>query len=103
MGVSDDEWWEHGLCQWNDPSIWDGHARGAQPKDKWALARHLCGKCPVQPQCLEWVLSMPREQGSDQAFAAGHTPKELDALRKRRGVRELPPNTRLNDPIRWNR
>lgn len=77
-------WWERGECRTADPRIFDGKA------SPWSDAKRLCRRCPVQAECLEYVLSLPLDshvQGTERSYAAGFTPKELDMIRRKRGLR----------------
>lgn len=84
MGFSDDDWWERGLCRDMDPDTFERPAkRHHRGNAKWTAAKAACAACPVQAQCLEYVLDLPEGLGPD-FYAAGCTPEELQALRKRR-------------------
>lgn len=78
----DEQWWELGHCRTANPAIFDG--RHASANTDWSAAKRMCASCPVQPQCLDYVLSLPREYHADRSFAAGYTPEELDEIKKRR-------------------
>lgn len=96
MGYSDEAWWERGNCRTVNPQIFDGQRdKGGRPRKDgtrtynktsrdWTAAKSVCAACPVQPACLEYVLSMPQEWNPDASFAAGFTPEQLAEIRKRR-------------------
>ena len=50
------------------------------------MARALCRRCPVQPQCLEHAIAVERH-----GFWGGHDQIELDRLRKARRARATAP------------
>lgn len=89
-----EQWWEKGACRDANPAIFDGVVlRGGRPRKDgtraivrrdWSAARSMCGRCPVQPDCLEWALSTPESPWDDEAFVAGCTPEELREIKRRR-------------------
>lgn len=82
MGFSDDDWWEHARCRDMDPDIFERPVRAKRGSRAWAQGvKAICAACPVQPQCLDYVLDLP--EGLD-SYAAGCTPEEQRQLRNRR-------------------
>lgn len=77
-----DEWWDRMACRDVDPSIFDAERRIV--RGQWAEAKATCGKCPVRAECLKYVLEMPLDFYGDQSFAAGHTPDEINQMRRNR-------------------
>lgn len=99
MGYSDEAWWERGSCRTADPEIFDGKDhRGGRPRRdgkpirtkypyEWDAAKALCASCPVQPACLDYILSLPDDRWADKSFAAGFTPQELAEIKRKRRSR----------------
>jgi hypothetical protein len=88
-------WWEYAQCRWANPEIFEIRSpRGRFAKERqqdWSEARAICGKCPVQADCLNDVLSTPPWSasdfpGRDVLFQAGYPPEELAKMRQKRRV-----------------
>lgn len=75
-------WWHRGECRDVDPAIFDAkHKADLHRAVPWEEARHLCAICPVQKECLEYVLSVPSRQGDERYYAAGYKPAQLRRMR----------------------
>lgn len=85
----DDTWYLRGACREKDPRVFDGPEHGSMgnrdTQRDWSLAKMVCSRCQVQPECLDYVLDMPM----DGAFAAGLEPVELNRLREKRRAGKL--------------
>lgn len=92
--ISEDRWWVRGACHGVGPkpffppvSTWKTDPRDNKGLDNlkyYAMARSICAGCPVQPQCLEDVVTLRDFHG----FRAGYTPRQLHRLA--RGLPVLP-------------
>lgn len=79
-------WRQHANCQ--------GQTNTMFPKDYKDItyipqARALCKNCPVQTQCLEYALQFP--PADLHGVWAGHTPRQLAAEQRRRGIKPTKP------------
>jgi WhiB family redox-sensing transcriptional regulator len=77
-----ERWAERALCAQADPDAWfpdRGHC------DVAAIAKRICGHCPVRAQCLDYALSGTDTWGGiATGIWGGTTPKERDRLRQQR-------------------
>lgn len=86
-----ERWWDKAACRTVNPEVFDRpitwkENRGQRPKDPWAIARAVCASCPVQLQCLDFVLEEDvavRNHGHE-AFAAGLEPHQIEQVRRQR-------------------
>ena len=72
-------WIDDAACTHMDPAIFFPDAR-----NDTALAKRICGECPVRTECLEDALTAPIPP-SDGVFG-GLDPQERDRLRKQRAL-----------------
>jgi WhiB family redox-sensing transcriptional regulator len=52
------EWADRGVCRGEDPDIWFPTYR-----DTEAVAREMCGRCPVRRECREYAVPHPALKG----------------------------------------
>jgi DNA-binding transcriptional regulator YiaG len=71
---------------WTDLAACHGHARlmEARTRDDEDLALGLCQWCPVQRECLEWVMGLPTR--SDPEMVAGGTTYRRRVRMRQRGA-----------------
>lgn len=76
LGVSAPSWMEQAACAGHDdPDLWfPEHGQDEQQQE----ALRICAACPVRPECLAYVQSMPMQPG----IWGGTT--EEDRIRDRR-------------------
>ena len=73
-------WAEQALCAQADPDAWYPDKGGSS-----AIARRICGACPVRPQCLDYALSgADTWHGIATGIWGGTTPRERAAMRRAR-------------------
>jgi len=74
-------WAERGLCVQADPDWFPDKNQ----RDLAAIAKRICGHCPVGAQCLDYVLSGADTWGGiTTGIWGGTTPQERDQLRRQR-------------------
>ncbi len=74
------QWAEQGLCGQADPDAWFPE-RGSGA----AMARRICGHCPVRTECLDYALSgADTWNGLSTGIWGGTTPRERSLLRRQR-------------------
>lgn len=75
-------WAGRGLCGQADPDAWFPE-KGQQSLA--AIAKRICGNCPVRTQCLDYALSgADTWAGIATGIWGGTTPRERDRLRQQR-------------------
>jgi WhiB family redox-sensing transcriptional regulator len=75
-------WAERALCVQADPDAWfpEKSERGLA-----AIAKRICGHCPVRTQCLDYALSGADTWGGiATGIWGGTTPRERGRLRQKR-------------------
>lgn len=89
-GVPD--WRHHAACRGEDPELFcpPVNTRTVAAQTQIAVAKTVCGGCPVRHDCLEWVLGTP----DGHTIAGGLTPEERRELRRERGLHRTPPPPR---------
>lgn len=71
-------WRDQGACRGEDPGLWFPSDR--RPHfDQIALAKAICGRCPVRETCLQWAETTPELYG----IWGGLTEQERAAARHR--------------------
>jgi WhiB family redox-sensing transcriptional regulator len=73
VSVDAGAWQERGLCSQSDPEAFFPEL-GAPTRE----AKRICGRCPVQAECLEFGL----EHGEQFGIWGGLSPMELRRLRR---------------------
>lgn len=73
--MTDRRWWARAACIGTSPSLWWNTGHGPSPKA--AIAKAICARCPVQPECLADALDHP---DFDPAIRGGLTPGERTEL-----------------------
>jgi WhiB family transcriptional regulator, redox-sensing transcriptional regulator len=75
-------WAEQALCVQADPEAW---FPDKGKSDLSAIARRICGRCPVRTQCLDYALSGADTWGGiATGIWGGTTPRERNRLRQQR-------------------
>lgn len=75
--MSTDDWRTRAACRREDPELWFPEAG-----DNGADAKAVCGRCPVQPDCLEYAVV----SGQTAGIWAGENERGLRRLRAERGL-----------------
>ncbi|MDH6284341.1 WhiB family transcriptional regulator [Prescottella agglutinans] len=70
-------WRTQGLCNQTDPELFFPEAKGQAPVK---AAKRICGRCPVQTECLEHALAKKEQFG----VWGGTTPNERQRIRTAR-------------------
>ena len=75
-------WAADALCAQTDPDLWypelGGHAQAA-------IARRICGICPVRAECLDYALAgADTWNGFTTGIWGGTTPRERARIRRAR-------------------
>ena len=70
-----DAWRQRSACRGMDPNLF--HRRSSEN-----AASAVCARCPVQPDCLAWAMSLPADQDG-AGIHAGLNVTERRALRRR--------------------
>ena len=74
-------WMADGLCLTHpDPDLWVPDGRGRGGAAAYALAREVCGQCPVQAPCLAFALANEQKTDARAGMYGGLTPDERTAL-----------------------
>jgi WhiB family transcriptional regulator, redox-sensing transcriptional regulator len=55
------DWADQAVCSQVDPDLFFPAKEGAPAKVE--LAKEVCGRCPVQADCLAWAVSFPERFG----------------------------------------
>lgn len=76
----DEHWTDHAACRGADPEIFYPIGYGAPALEMETAAKAVCGRCPVQTECLGWALRV----GEPDGIWGGTNPDERRALRRRR-------------------
>lgn len=77
------DWRHRALCREEDPELFfPVGTTGPVFERQVTEAKRVCGRCPVQHECLQWAM----ETGQDAGIWGGLTEDERRAL-KRRGAR----------------
>ncbi len=71
----DTSWHEHAACRGVDPELFFPPRGG-----EWDEARHVCERCPVRRECLEYAL----ETGEKFGIWGGTSERQRRGLRVRR-------------------
>lgn len=74
--VAELRWQDWGLCKDTDPDLWYP-PRGDQETTA-AVAKRICGECPVATECLQYALTIPLED--DWGIWSGTTRDERKAM-----------------------
>lgn len=71
-------WRRQAACIGTDLDVWFPERSPSR------LVREMCASCPVQPECLEEALLLPRDM--DHGYIGGTTAKERNAIRQDRDI-----------------
>lgn len=83
------DWHKQAECQHHDPNMWFPTDDRFE-QENVARAKTICRSCPVINECAEWGV-----RHENYGIWGGMTANELDAERKRRGVKRDPLDSRL--------
>lgn len=75
------EWQRDALCQDYPPEIFFPESSGSGAAAA-ALAKKICGQCPVRTLCLTWALDIERDQGAMPGVYGGLSDRQRRELRK---------------------
>lgn len=80
-------WADQALCAQADPDLWFEQSssryethNGREAEERRSMAKAICERCPVRPECLEHAMADPTLQG----IWGGKTEKERRELRRTR-------------------
>ena len=77
-----DTWWDRAACKDADHSIFCRDHNVSEARE----AKAICGRCPVQKECLKETLLMESGNSTDSSVIFGNTtPRERNAMIKRVG------------------
>ena len=85
------DWVQRALCRDADPELFFPVGTTGQALEQVAIAKAVCGRCPVRPECLEWSLVTAQDAG----VWGGLSEEERRAIRRarRRGAAAAAPET----------
>lgn len=72
-----ESWWSEANCSGTDPEAFFPE-KGGTDASETAVAKRVCGGCPVSVQCGEWALDRPDLSG----IWGGMTERERRAIRR---------------------
>ena len=79
-----DNWRDQAACRYEDPELFFPIGTSGPSLLQTVQAKAVCGRCPVQKQCLEWAL----DHGEILGVWGGAGENERRALRRRRARAE---------------
>lgn len=56
-------WLDRAVCRGEDPEIFFPQSRQGDSPVRTALAKAICGRCPVSDACLQWALRTDQRIG----------------------------------------
>lgn len=57
------DWRDDAACREYDPELWFPVGSGHAAQEQEEAAKHICGGCPVRPECLDWAIASGQSSG----------------------------------------